>query len=485
MRSAAVFRAQSEERGSGMQSNDIKIGDLLADKYRVERVLGRGGMGTVVAAWHQDLQERRAIKLMLPKAAEHAEAVERFLREARAAARLKSPHAVKIHDVARLPTGAPYIVMEYLEGMDLEKLLQSRGPLSMAEACRYILQACEAIGEAHASGIVHRDLKPANLFITTDVRGDPFVKVLDFGIAKVARSMEVDSPSLTVAHSTMGTPAYMSPEHINDSKTVDGRSDIWSLGVILYQLTTGALPFVANYHALLYVKILDDREKAPPPSRVHSAITPEFDAVVLRCLERNVHARYQTIEQLVEALTPFTTGAHTRMHSSPGNLVTLPMSTVRLDRSPTPPMIERSTTPTVPGGPAFVASAATLQGGMERAARPKTFTRPAIVASAVASSLITGIAAAIIVASGRNADTSSAAPPPPIPYGSMPVQNKPTLENAVAAPSPTPEENTAASNSSAPAPAAPPSPPTLKPTGQKKQATTTKIPTNKEFSTRK
>ncbi len=472
--------------------DDIKAGDVIADKYRVERVLGRGGMGMVVAVWHQDLHERRAIKFMLPKAAQHAEAVERFLREARAAARLKSSHTVKIHDVARTPTGVPYIVMEYLEGMDLEKLLETRGSLGMDEACRYILQACEAIGEAHALGIVHRDLKPANLFVTTGVRGDPFVKVLDFGIAKVTRgmdSMDAESPSLTVAHKTMGTPAYMSPEHVSNSKTVDGRSDIWSLGVMLYKLTTGSLPFAANHHPLLYAKILDNREMAPPPSRSHSAITPDFDAVVLRCLEKNIYTRFQTIAELVEAITPFATGARTHLPSLAGNLVTVPMGTMPLDQleqNEQPLSRDRAIIPSVAAGTPLAAVGPTSQGGVVRAAHQTTSMRNAIVASAIAGSLITGIAVWIMVAVGRNDGASETVARPAIRDESIiPFQNKPTSEPTASILSPIPETSLAASNSSAPKLSVPLAQSAPKPTGQKKQPTTKKNPANNEFSTRK
>lgn len=471
-----------------VHANDhIKIGDMIADKYRVERVLGRGGMGMVVAVWHQDLHERRAIKLMLPKATQHAEAVERFLREARAATRLKSSHAVKIHDVARLPNGIPYIVLEYLEGMDLDKLLKARGPLSMEEASQYILQACEAIGEAHTLGIVHRDLKPANLFITKGIRGEPFVKVLDFGIAKVARGEDEKFPSITVAHSTMGTPAYMSPEHVSNSKTVDGRADIWSLGVILFQLTTGALPFAANHHPLLYAKILDNREVAPPPSRMHSAIPPDFDAVVLRCLDKNIYTRYQTIAELVNALTPFATGTRARMPSLASIRHTVRMSAIPLEQLAQDVQggsLEQPTAPTVPAGPHMAAVGPTLQGGIVRTTPPTPSVRHAVVASAVAGSLLTGIALWIMVTGGRGDNAAEAVVRPAIGESAIPFLDKPTPEDIASALPPTAEVNPAASISSAPKLSVSPSPSAPKPTGQKKQRTTT-TPTNKEFSTRK
>lgn len=492
-----------------VQARDyIQVGDVLADKYRVERFLGRGGMGMVIAVWHQDLHERRAIKLMLPEAAQRADIVERFLREARAATRLKSSHAVKVHDVARMPNGVPYIVMEYLEGMDLDGLLESRGPLPIDEACRYMLQACEAIGEAHALGIVHRDLKPANLFVTKGVRGEPFVKVLDFGIAKVARGADVKSPSITVAQTTMGTPAYMSPEQVSDSKAVDGRADIWSLGIILYQLTTGALPFDSDHYPVLFAKILDDRQMAQPPSRIRSAIPPEFDAVVLRCLQKNIHARYQTIAELVNALTPFAMGTQASAHAPAGNMFTLPMPTVRGGSNAQPPSIDHTTLPiAAPAGthragmePKSAMDGPTLQGGMVRTASRATPARNALVASVVVGSLIAGIAVWIMLAGGRNEAASEAVATPAISSASMDSQDKPTSainqgaidsqdkptsENTASAPTTTPEVNPMASVSSAPKLSAPTQAPAPKPTGQKSPPVATTTTPNKEFNTRK
>jgi len=471
----------------------IRVGDVIADKYRVERYLGRGGMGMVIAAWHQDLHERRAIKFMLPEAAQQADSVERFLREARAATRLKSPHAVKIHDVARLSDGVPYIVMEYLEGTDLDEVLESRGgPLPIDEACRYVVQACEAIGEAHALGIVHRDLKPANLFITKGVRGDPFVKVLDFGIAKVARSTDVKSPSITISQSMMGTPVYMSPEQVSDSKTVDGRADIWSLGVILYQLTTCAVPFIADHYPVLFAKILDDRELAPPPSRLNSAIPPEFNAVVLRCLEKNIHARYQTIAELVAALTPFATGAYKPARAlTSNNMYTLPMATMRRS-SDALPLIAQGTIPmAAPAGTAPAAvgplptTGPTLQGGMVRTARQTTSVRNAIVASAIAGSLLVGTATWIMVAGGRNDGASQAGATPAISPASMGLPDKPIAENTASVSATTPEVNPVASGSSAPKLSVNLQAPPPKPTAQKSPPVATTNKSGKEFSTRK
>lgn len=212
----------------------VALGDVLAGKYRVDAVLGVGGMGIVVAATHLQLEQKVALKFLLPAAIQSPEAVERFLREGRAAVRLKSQNVAKVTDVGTLENGAPYMVMEFLHGADLAAVMAERGLLPVAEAVSYVLQACEAIAEAHSLGIVHRDLKPQNLFVTRKVDGRPLIKVLDFGISK---SMDTQSGlSLTRTSSIMGSPLYMSPEQMRSSKNVDQRSDIWAIGVVLYEI---------------------------------------------------------------------------------------------------------------------------------------------------------------------------------------------------------------------------------------------------------
>ena len=235
-------------------SPGVAAGDVLAGKYRVERVLGQGGMGVVVAAHHLQLDEKVALKFLLPEALGNPEALARFEREARAAVKIKSEHVARVSDVGRLDSGAPYMVMEYLEGGDLQAWLIERGPMPVEQAVEFVLQACEAIAEAHALGIVHRDLKPANLFCVRRADGLLSVKVLDFGISKVTAPGAGDS-SMTRTSAVMGSPLYMSPEQIQSSKRVDARSDVWSLGVILYQLVSGQTPFDAEEVMELAVKI--------------------------------------------------------------------------------------------------------------------------------------------------------------------------------------------------------------------------------------
>ncbi len=281
----------------------VRPGDVLAGRYRVERVIGVGGMGVVVAATHLELGEPRAIKLMLPRALASPEAVERFLREARASSRLKGERVARVHDVGRLGDGAPFIVMEYLEGQDLGAVYKLRGAIPPVEAVGYVMQACEALAEAHANGIVHRDVKPANLFVATGADGSPIVKVLDFGVSKLEGCAEAD---LTRTDVLLGSPFYMSPEQMDSSRSVDARADVWSLGVILYQLVVGRLPFRGNAITEVVREVLLTRPK--PPSEVVAGVPPGFDEVVMRCLERDLGRRFANVVELAAALAPFLPG---------------------------------------------------------------------------------------------------------------------------------------------------------------------------------
>jgi serine/threonine-protein kinase len=298
----------------------VEVGDVIADRYRIDRVLGRGAMGFVVAATHVELRKPRAIKFMLPDAMHGRESVERFLREARTAAELKSQHAVKIHDVARLPTGEPYIVMEYLEGTDFRALLKLRRTLPVQEAITYMLQVCEAVAEAHAAGIIHRDLKPANMFLARGVGGAPCVKVLDFGIAKHndAQAPE-DEVHLTSTDVILGSPLYMSPEQIISTRKVDGRSDIWSLGVILYSFVTGELPFRGESAHVVFAAV--QRDAPPPPSVWKPELPAEIERIILRCLEKDPAHRYSTVDALAADLAAFAAGASQRHFQSTPELV--------------------------------------------------------------------------------------------------------------------------------------------------------------------
>lgn len=272
---------------------------MLAGKYRVERILGIGGMGVVVAAMHISLGRRVALKFLLPGKVPGAEQLERFLREARAAVRLKSRYVAQVLDVGTLDSGAPYLVLEYLDGQDLGAVLETRGVLPIADAVEYVLQASEAIAEAHAAGIVHRDLKPANLYLTTDPDGSPCVKVLDFGVSKMADS----DLALTKEAQTLGSPLYMSPEQLKSSKDVDMRSDLWALGIILFELTAGKTPFHADSMQQLCARVLFG--EPTPFASLRPDAPPGFEAVIAQCLEKDRERRWQTAADLAAALAPF------------------------------------------------------------------------------------------------------------------------------------------------------------------------------------
>jgi serine/threonine-protein kinase len=256
-------------------------GQVIGDKYEVERVLGLGGMGVVVAAWHRVLGEKVAIKFPLPELRDAPEVHERLLREARACARLRSEHAVRLLDVGTLDTGLPYVVMEYLAGRTLAERLRDDGVLPVPLAVDSIVQACDALEEAHAAGIVHRDLKPSNLFETRRFDGSTLVKVLDFGIAKAPA--HAGAEPLTTTHAIMGSPAYMAPEQLRNTRDVDARADIWALGVTLQELVTGdrATTGVARIRPAGLARVLQ------------------------RCLRDEPAQRYGSARELAEALVPY------------------------------------------------------------------------------------------------------------------------------------------------------------------------------------
>ena len=281
-------------------SISLQSGDLIRQKYRVERVLGQGGMGIVVAAWHMHLARRVAIKFLLPEMLVHPAVVERFLREGRAASAIEGDHVAKVIDVDTLDDGTPFLVMEYLEGQDLARVIESSPPLSATQAVGWVLQACEAVAEAHRLGIVHRDLKPANLFLATVRDGKQRVKVLDFGISKTA---DAGTSKLTRTAFGMGSAEYMSPEQCLSAKDVDARTDIWALGVILYQLLTRRVPYPGDNPTQIYAQAMAGAPARPRTLRPDIPLA--LEEVILNCLARDVHKRVQTVVELMVRLAPF------------------------------------------------------------------------------------------------------------------------------------------------------------------------------------
>ena len=281
----------------------VREGDVLAEKYRVERVLGVGGMGVVVSARHVQLEERVAIKFLLPHMLTEPSAVQRFLREAKAAVRIKNEHVVRVFDVGTLPTGAPYMVMEFLDGGDLAAWIQTRGALPVEQAVDFVLQACVALADAHSMGIIHRDLKPSNLFCVRRSDGQLVIKVLDFGISKVLDAGSDGGMSMTKTSTVMGSPLYMSPEQMRSSKDVDARTDIWALGVILYELLAGAPPFDGTTLTEVAVKVAT--EPPPPFHTVRGDIPPALESALAGCLQKDPRARYAHVGQFAAAIAPF------------------------------------------------------------------------------------------------------------------------------------------------------------------------------------
>jgi serine/threonine-protein kinase len=285
------------------------LGDVIADKYEVIKVIGSGGMGYVVSATHVELGHQVALKFLRPELLVHQDLVARFAREARTAVMIKSEHVARVFDVGTLPDAGPFIAMELLEGQDLGRIVCERGSLPVEAAIDYILQACEALATAHALGIVHRDIKPENLFLCRSVPGVDVVKVLDFGISKLGvpepeRATPQRSRRPTVrSTSAVGSPTYMSPEQIRALDDVDARADVWALGCVLYELLCGAPAFDAPSLTQLAAKIL---ERPPAPLRsINPEVPVELEAVVAHCLGKDPARRFQNVGELATALCPF------------------------------------------------------------------------------------------------------------------------------------------------------------------------------------
>jgi eukaryotic-like serine/threonine-protein kinase len=281
-----------------MSRAHVIAGDILGGKYRVERLLGEGAMGIVVAATHIERGGRFALKVLNPGLAGSSVGLARFDREARAASRIVSDHVARVFDVGVTELGAPFLVMEHLVGCDLASALDTGGALPLEEAVLYVLQACEGVAIAHDHGIIHRDLKPANLFLTATKAGRPCVKVLDFGLSKL--SADTGAMSITTSCTILGTPLYMAPEQFASPREVNLRADVWALGVCLYELLTGEVPFCEKNIHRQYARIISN--SAARPSLRRSDIPPALDDVVLRCLRRDPNARFASMRELAAAL---------------------------------------------------------------------------------------------------------------------------------------------------------------------------------------
>lgn len=281
------------------REDEIPEGEILADKYRAERVLGAGGMGVVVRVRHLQNSQVFALKFLRPSVARDPSATARFLREAQAAGRIQNPHVVRISDVGTLASGLPYLVMEYLEGVTLEARLKAGPTLDVAAACDFALQACEGLAAAHATGVIHRDIKPANLTLCPREEQSELLKILDFGVSKILD----ENQGLTRTQTALGSPLYMSPEQMRSARAVDARADQWSLGAVIYRMLTGKLPF--NAASLPRVCVLVMEGSFAPMNTLCPDLPAPLVAAVERCLKVEPNERHADVAALAQALAPF------------------------------------------------------------------------------------------------------------------------------------------------------------------------------------
>jgi len=284
---------------AGSDPDDPRIGSVVG-KYVIVKLLGKGGMGAVYEARHAQLSRRFAVKFLLPEFAAHREVLARFESEAKTAGGLEHPNLIAVTDAGRSADGAPYLVMEFLPGEDCSQLLRRLGPLPVMRAADLVLQACRGLAVAHKAGIVHRDLKPENLFVTDAGDGSDRVKVLDFGIAQIRTP---DRSRVTRTGATLGTAHYMSPEQARAASEVDSRTDVWSLGVVLYELLSGHKPFEGERFLHVIHQILT--AEAPPLGTLRTRLPPALVALVERAMTKDVDARLATVAALADALIPF------------------------------------------------------------------------------------------------------------------------------------------------------------------------------------
>ena len=282
-----------------MSRTALSMGDVVADRYRVGPVIGAGGMGIVYKAQHVELGTWVAIKVIRPDIAQNSSLWRRFAREARALAALHNKHVVRVHDAGTLPSGLRYLVMELLDGTDLRRLISERGAIPVPEAVDYVLQVCSALGDAHRLHIIHRDIKPENIFLARFRVSDPTIKLLDFGVARFLD----DAGQLTVPGRGVGSPRYLSPEQLQNPGSADQRSDLWGVGLLLYELISGRSPFADMNTAQVCLAIVQG--PVPPIEAVHPGLPPALAAAIARCLELDPARRFQSAEELSAALEPF------------------------------------------------------------------------------------------------------------------------------------------------------------------------------------
>lgn len=398
-------------------------GVLLAGRYLLDRPLAKGGMGAVWLARHRELGTEVAVKFMDPALIASSDARARFEREARASAMLDSQHVVHVHDYG-VEDGTPYLVMERLRGQDLSERLRARGTLSLAEGAKIATQVSKALRRAHEAGVVHRDLKPGNVFFA-EKDDDEVIKVLDFGIAKILQPE--DGRDATRTGTIMGSVHYMSPEQVRDSKSADPRSDLWSLGIVLYQALTGSVPFPGSEIGDVLVRICTEPVK-PPSERVGS-LGPAVDAFFERALQRDRERRFGSAREMAEAFEALLTGAPAPTEAP---RTTLPLVESASSATPATPeltddgalvqtlVLPRETGLRAPGdevAAGVIASQPSTQPGVTRTLAPSSARPPAKGARAWvwglgAVGLVGGLAVLALRGLGASGEASAESPVP-------------------------------------------------------------------------
>ena len=422
---------------------EVAPGTVVLGRYRVDSVLGTGGMGNVVKATHVYMAQPVAIKFLRAELASDAGVVQRFLREAQATVKLRGDHAARVIDVGMMPDGTPFMVMEFLDGSDLGNILRHHGPQPPHIVVDWIVQVCEGLAEAHALGIVHRDIKPSNFYLTRKLDGSTLLKILDFGISKAPAGYD---SALTSTQSVVGTPAYMSPEQMLTPRKVDTRSDVWSVGVVMYQLLGGTLPFQAELYPELCIKV-----GTQPPLPIEAAMPPGLGDVVMRCLEKEPGARFQSVAELAMAVVPFASDPNAAFAAAERtNRILIGQGqgqTLALGLGGGPPGTPRPSTPTPAGWRSSNSSLSHGAGQVMTTAHTR---------KGASRWIIIGATAAVVVGAGiggwfaLNANEEQ---------GGKPADVKPAA-GATAEPAPTPAPTPAPAVAPTPATAVAPTPPT-------------------------
>ncbi|HTB72209.1 MAG TPA: protein kinase [Polyangiaceae bacterium] len=440
-------------------------GETIAGKYVIEGPCGRGGLAVVLSAMHLGLDRRVAIKVLLPEWAGDAEVVRRFVREGRTATRIKSEHVVRVFDVGSLESGAPYLVLEFLEGHNLEDIVTHWGAIAVPTAIDWVLQASEAIAEAHAHGIVHRDLKPANLFLTRRADGSACVKVIDFGLSKLTDPRLRGVSKITLPTDVMGSPHYMAPEQLRATCDADERTDLWALGAVLHELTTAQPPFSGQTVAEICASVLT--QPTPRISSIRPNAPPGLERAILRCLEKDPEARFANVAEMAYAIAPFGTAVSARSYERIARMAGPPAPAV-LPSSPSTLAHNEVTLPSLPslppaedGAPARASWPSGPSGGDSRRGLAATDASARVVLGSLL--MLAGVGAAVFLfmyssvhgveprSAGVTALQGIAVPSPPTGQGEDPA---PVLAAPAETPLPAPSAVEAAITAPAPATAA-------------------------------